>query len=867
MRNLTALALSALLIAGCGSDSSSISGLSGSANVNPGGSQTARQVFGRVLLEAPLQGATVQLTDLGGRPLPRVPTTTVDESGNFRLPTQGLLLPAEFRVVVNPPVGSPWNLPIVANVGNYNDNGIVFANILTTMVAQHRSQNSANQADSESWLRSLYKIPASVDIGYGVEESRHSPFTHSKFLQDAASRGGPATYLQQIVTTGVLPKSVFATIGSALGEKLGASILDLTEGNAIGFVAESLGLNVGNSKDIEKVSEQISELQTQIKTLSSDLQADFAALSAQLAEVAEAISLLSDYNTQVGVLDSDINEIQILTDNLVATSSTATITNAPFTPSSGVTALLTSLANFEAETALASLSDNLLGRNQLQSLLYVYLQLLSLQQGVSPQGITNSSTAPVWGYSPLISNQKITDRLQDFLDFYAGQQTFAFNLLVEQANASGDPATIANAQIQSRDYYQAIAQEQDRVPPPLKSVSFLSNPQVAFQSRSYNPRPPVPSGILYCTQVQSPTTAYNEVNTQFDPRFQVFTVFSDGGFTFKNQTEAFQLGNLPSGWRVMSKDEAEQLHSVVAGSNPQEAAANLIKLGFVPPTQWDGTVWIVDPDEANVQGQPVKVNGLALDFSGNYPFKVYNLFDGSFFGLTESDVANQLIGHKHAYIQVHYQSFGSDQPYDEVVAAGFRPTVAPTVSMINSTQLRALIGTSDVTSACQWSSSNNAQLEVSNRADNPGALLWHPKPGLTLVPQTITATMSGMDSTNGSQRTFSTTFSVPVPDPAPARTLKSIVVTPSNRILLNQVTTQFKAVAFYSDFTSEDVTESVTWSLQNLDGTPYPANQATITGSVQGALAFTGPVTDPDIVVVAVAESVTGKTRLEVEVP
>ncbi|MCA9777475.1 MAG: hypothetical protein KC800_12180, partial [Candidatus Eremiobacteraeota bacterium] len=128
--------------------------------------------------------------------------------------------------------------------------------------------------------------------------------------------------------------------------------------------------------------------------------------------------------------------------------------------------------------------------------------------------------------------------------------------------------------------------------------------------------------------------------------------------------------------------------------------------------------------------------------------------------------------------------------------------------------------------------------------------------------QTITATLRGMDADTYVAKTFTVSIDVPVPSPLPTRTLKSIVVTPSNYIILNPSNpTPFKATGYYDDNSLADLTGQVTWSLELPNGFQYPRFEATINGSIPGVLIFfTGVITDPSFTVKATLGGVVGET-------
>ena len=122
-----------------------------------------------------------------------------------------------------------------------------------------------------------------------------------------------------------------------------------------------------------------------------------------------------------------------------------------------------------------------------------------------------------------------------------------------------------------------------------------------------------------------------------------------------------------------------------------------------------------------------------------------------------------------------------------------------------------------------------------------------------------------MDAGSGAGKVLTQTITVPVPSPSPSRELTSIVIKPSNLILLDiSQNTPFKAIGYYDDRSIADLTSQVTWSLELPNGFEYPRLEATINGSIPGVLIFfTSVVTDPNFTVKATLDGVVGTTQVE----
>jgi hypothetical protein len=855
-----------VLGAGCGSSSDFVATSSGSGPSLP----ADQLVFGRVKLDAPPTGAVARLTDLTGSPL-GFPSATVDSSGNFRIPASIASLPEEFRVEVRLTGSSPWNLPIVANARNYTEQDAVYCNILTTAAALYRAQEGSTQEQAEARIRTLFGLPSGIDIASGVDESRRSPFRHEEFLRQAASQGGVEAYLLAVLDGAPIAAQFGELAGAvALGviADLGADVV--TDG--LGKLAQSLGLNIGKQAEINQANEDLTNIQNQLTQLTTDLQADFNTLNAEI-RADEALTLLTLYNTLSTSLVQPTSELTTRTQDLRSAVESNPITNGPFSPSQQVQGLLTEIAAFNAEDQLLQISDVLFGSSN-TSLLVVYRQLLGYRTGNA--------------LMPGASNPLFYDFYERFFTFYAQQQTLGLNLLVENANLILDAGTIDTARQTAGEVVADQVLEFQYLGFPLASDFYLTNPQAAYQARTNSPNPPVASGTVYYTQLQGATYAYNQrsiylASTYTDSDGNLVNVqASDQGIPFRNSCQSYSepgypSAGFPNGWRLPSLGELTQLRALALNVNPNSAVDGLVDMGFVVPDDWDGTVWFLELDNTLVNGEAVENNtnpNAVPEYFGvdqDQYIKVFNFNDASTYGYDAQSLYDQVWYAQRHYLVVHYQSAdvgsGAEGSYQTVVAAGFRPTAAPTITLSGSRLTATLSNGENVTPYVSWTSSNPAQLEVIGNGTSEVTLLWHPgsNPAQNLTAQTITGRLQGMSST-GSYIEHASTLNVPVPSPLPTRTLKSILPTPSNQILTSTATaTQFFATAFYDDNSVEDVSNLVTWSLELPDGLPYPPGEATITGNVKGALVFKSPViVDPAMVIRATLGSISGTTQLEV---
>lgn len=831
------------LVNGCGSSSSEF--VATGTDLGPSNGI----VFGRVLLDRPADGAVVVLTDLSGNSL-GLPSTVVDRTGNFRMPLNLNALPPEFRVRVSLGESSHWDLPLLVDVENYNGDRSIFCNALTTAASLYRARHGVTREQAVAWVKQKFEIPADVDIGFGVDESKRSWFRHSHFLNNATIRGGVSNYLAELVDG----QPISGQFGEALAVSVVADVATDLIGKAAGTIAQALGLNIGTAGELDELSQQLSDIQNQINQLDSQLQSDFN----QLSSAVEEEIILNSYVTLTTSLETTISDIEVVTQDLITTASNANITNAPFSPSSEVQNLLASVAAYDAQSSLELLAATLLGRNNTLSLLELYYPMLAYQSGVPPLSI-EPGMGPVWSTAPTRSNNLIFDPYERFFNFFSLNQVLASNLLVESANLSQDRTTIEEARETLADFQSTLLEESQILGFPLQSDFYLANPQGVFEERAFLPVPDSPSGVIYYMQVQASTEAYVVATSNQSDGTTLYS--SDGAQAFLTQTQNFSAPGYGSGWALATVDDLVALYELAGQLNPDNRLEGLASLGF-DTDSWNGQAWCyctdsVSDDESTSDGDPVR---------GPRPVWMYDLNNNDLYRGDDADnTVDSLFNKSYGYIMVRYQpTTPTTGGYENLVAAGFRPSDAPVLSLsADGTSVKATLesASEDITQFCSWTSSDPNQLEVGSLGTDAGKLKWHPTGG-SLQPQTITATLRGMDADTYVAKTFTVSIDVPVPSPLPTRTLKSIVVTPSNYIILNPSNpTPFKATGYYDDNSLADLTGQVTWSLELPNGFEYPRFEATINGSIPGVLIFfTGVITDPSFTVKATLGGVVGET-------
>jgi hypothetical protein len=834
------------LTAGCGGTSSP--GVRESTGATP---FQSRVLFGRVLLDQPPTGAIVQVADLNGEDL-GLPDGTVDETGNFYIPIRGAALPEELRIQVSPSPGSPWDLPIVAIVPSGR---AAFCNILTTAAVLYRERHQSSQSAAEAWARRTFEIPEGVPLGSGVDESTRSDFRHADFLERARGRGGPAAHLAALLAASdsSFEFGIVSTIAINLVADLGSDAI----GAGTGRIAQALGLNTGNSQEIQEATEDLAEIQAEISQLSSEISADFAQLERELRTVAEAAADLLLYQQLTTSLQPYTIAISNRSLNLLTLSATNPITNSPFIPDSGVTAFLSNLANFDVATALKVISDTLLGQEDL-GLLQVYRQLDAFRFGVTPPA--DPTQQPVYEQTPVISNTLNFNSYERVFRYYLLHQVLGLNLLVENANASLEPSIIEDSRLTAAQFNTNVPLQAQVAGLPLASDSYLSLTNTVSKQRTRQPLPATPSATIYYTQIQAPFPAYGAPPP-----------VGDGGLGMVDIADKFEAPGYSGGWQITNLDDINFLRELALQANPTDVLAGLQELGFTAPSGWDGSIWFIDYENPYIQG--IDPNTF-YHVSENDYIKLYNFKTNQTTGYNITDMA-PLYYASYPYIFKRYQGYGVDENYRNLVAAGFRPTAELSIGLsADGSEVQAFLnGDQNVTPFCSFTSSNPGQLELLFTEENSAKLVWHPAAG-ALTNQTITATLEGMNS-DGIVRTLTASTAVQVPSPAPRRTMTNLVLTPGNKILLDpSEQTVFKATAFFDDRSVENVTNQVTsWSLELPNGQPYPSGEATINGTVPGILIFNTQafIVDPIVVVKAALDTgngiVTGQTQLEVSLP
>jgi trimeric autotransporter adhesin len=152
------------------------------------------------------------------------------------------------------------------------------------------------------------------------------------------------------------------------------------------------------------------------------------------------------------------------------------------------------------------------------------------------------------------------------------------------------------------------------------------------------------------------------------------------------------------------------------------------------------------------------------------------------------------------------------------------PSIAPGTSQtFTATGVYSDSSSQDLTEAVSWNSSDGAVATVSNTAGSKGEVS-----GVAQGTATITASLDG--------KTGSTTVTVTV------ATLESIEITPEDASIAAGTTATFVATGIFSDNSTQDLTETATWSSSNEAAATVSnaaGSQGVATGVAQGSATIT----------------------------
>lgn len=533
------LALMIVSLVGCGGSSQDV--VSGSP---PSPSQSQGEFVGRLDLGLgkgfPID-TVVEVQDLSGGVITR---TSLDSWGDFRLSSS--TLPSDFRIVARLAQG----LEFATDVRNYHANPTsTNINVATSLASAYLKANPGESLEvAEDLVRNFLHFPKERRLGQDIEESPRSLFSQYAFFVTAAKNGGWSTYRDQIVSLlsqapekspvyrlkgsdlkatleGLHPVLVnrltslknsrnFQLASTSLsahpvkdigrhlvGDPVNSAVEPATTSPSTGVrmkiltsitekaietavdigidqvvdvgwthVAEGLGLNYGTTAKLDAIQESLAAMQDYLNELGSTIDQD------SIEAAANAIA-------------SEISTISVLNKNLVANQVETNIDSQeqPFVPSQSVNSLLSSLLGFQAQTALETIQNSMLGAGQQSSLLTKFREnLLENDFGV------NSSADN--GHFAVRSNAIIDESLQAFA-YYGGYQQLGANIIGEISHlgteASPPQNPVSNMKISQQTVTDAIIS--------LKKQRAL----YPFYQASDNIFVDLQAGLMWCTVMQS----------------------------------------------------------------------------------------------------------------------------------------------------------------------------------------------------------------------------------------------------------------------------------------------------------------------------------------------------------------------------
>lgn len=470
------LALVTTPLVGCGSSVPDLV-------ANPAASQQSEAFVGRLDLGLDVAmpaGAVVEVQDLSGQVLTRAALTP---NGDFRLPDSAL--PDDFRIVVRLAPDLEFATDIRNYQNNPVSTNVNVATSLAS--AYLKANPRASLQDAEDLVRGFLHFPGERRLGQDVEESPRSIFSQYAFFVRAAQNGGWPAYRDQVVSqlsqapgtspvyrlqrsdlrdgnlAGLHPVLVDALrrLEASRNFRLGTRSLsahpevhidELLIGDRIGPVAQSAGAEVNSRSDVRmKIITSITEKAVETAV---DLGIDQAidngwthvaeglglnyGTTAKLDAIQESLAAMQDYLNELGsTIDQDAieaaaneiaDEISTITDlnrDLVSISAETNITDQeqPFTPTQTVNGLLSSLLGFQAQTALTTIQNSMIGAGEQGSLLENFRDKL-LQDDL---GVRSSADN---GFFAIRNNAIIDESLQAF-SYYGGYQQLGANILGE----------------------------------------------------------------------------------------------------------------------------------------------------------------------------------------------------------------------------------------------------------------------------------------------------------------------------------------------------------------------------------------------------------------------------------------------------
>ncbi len=298
--------------------------IAGAWTVGASAQRTRRWVPIHVFTNTPVADADIVVSRPDGKVI-----FEKDHATNNRgfYPAEIVRRPKSFRVTV-----FADGMKLSTDVHDYDQvHGEVYVNPVTTMVSRlldRRPELSLREA--QVIVRTFLGMPANTSLGAAMRQGPYyqSPlFSESVFINHAKAHGGFDSYLESLVTqaiahpnerhlfrpTGLGSTGIGSDIAVAVAKELGSSALSWAEGYGMGWVAEAAGITEpgATKQDIEKLQNQLDDLQSSVDDLSNQL--------TQSTKAIEQAINYSQYNTlsisalklaaQVNVVNQNVTDL------------------------------------------------------------------------------------------------------------------------------------------------------------------------------------------------------------------------------------------------------------------------------------------------------------------------------------------------------------------------------------------------------------------------------------------------------------------------------------------------------------------------------------------------------------------------------
>jgi hypothetical protein len=638
----------------------------------------------------------------------------------------------------------------------------------------------------------------------------------------------------------------------AIGEGLGGTLFDVAVDSLWTWMAGQMGLNFGTTRTLELIQDQLNEIEQEIAGISIQNDNDqYNAMNTTLSD--DAASPLDTLNDLLTSASSPY--IQAFT----ATPSVENLTDQPFTPTTQVTNLLSELSKGTATTSLDDIQKAMLGSSSLLVLgLKIFVaDTLGLDQPARFAAV------------PVRSNALLNKGLLTFT-LYQGYQILACNFLAEQTHQDPTPAQAITNLVPTLQKAQSLLKQQRMQAPfpmlcdnvvvdleagvmwlnEVQAENSYANATIAADNRVVQDV----NKIVTYDDWRLPT--YHEA-LFVQMRGRLATIHDTGQYSFNSNDgygdyglSSSGLANFFSGVENFKSDGDMWIEdwAQVAGAGTQEFVwvnSNLLEFRL---NHKDDNV--SDRSSSDLRpyllcrsiGQPVSPNNRFTQVSNQkYPSvsgdKLVNPapVDGYPPQLEPRPLLPQEAPGLGVLTNITTNTDTSSSPLGgytvtfQVARGG--SFAAGTNGIIQSNSITARVDTFTLpVNFAQTSpnhalfqvlnvASDNTALEVSNytfvtnttTGDNyrSGTFVWHTDDAAS-VTCNVTLTGYGFDGFNYPAPFVATK---PITATSQARTLKSIMIMPRNRLYDNRTgyPVQYRALAYKTDGSVTDITKTVTW--------------------------------------------------------